>query len=63
MLDDVDRLAAMDEDVAGVAKDIGTIKTEFGILQRDFAAIVDSINAYWLTPPQPSRRSARGCKR
>ncbi|MCK5407553.1 MAG: hypothetical protein KAJ37_08870, partial [Candidatus Krumholzibacteria bacterium] len=49
VLDGIDRLAEMDEDVADVAEDIATIKTEFGILQRDFAAIVDSINAYWLT--------------
>jgi hypothetical protein len=49
MLDDIDRLAAVDKDIADVAEDIRTIKTEFGILQRDFAAIVDSINTYWLT--------------
>ena len=60
MITDIDRLAAMDEDVKDVAEDIGTIKTEFGILQKDFAAIVDSINAYWLTATVTLEKESAG---
>jgi hypothetical protein len=59
-LADINSLAAMDQDVADVAEDIHTIKTEFGILQRDFAAIVDSINAYWLTATTTIQRERAG---
>jgi hypothetical protein len=49
MFTNLDRLAEMDSDVSDIAIDIDTIEAEFGLLQRDFAAIVDSINAYWAT--------------
>ena len=60
MLADIDRLAAMDKDVTDIADDIDTIETEFGILQRDFAAAVDSINAYWLTATTAIKRERTG---
>jgi hypothetical protein len=49
VLEDFNRVAAMDRDVTNIARDIDTIEDEFTLLRRDFAAIVDSINAYWLT--------------
>jgi len=49
MFTNLDRVAEMDGDVSDIALDIDEIEEQFGLLQRDFAAIVDSINAYWAT--------------